>query len=187
MTIEATDVLPRVIDAIGGESTLLFGHSDGATIAAIHAGSVPDRRVRGLILMAPHFFTESMGLAEIEKARDVFATTGMKSRMARYHRDAEATFRGWNDAWLHPDFEGWNVAEFIERWTVPALAIQGLQDQYGTLAQIREVKSRSRMPVDLALIDACLHSPHLEQPERTIAAVAEFTAGLATFAGSVSS
>ncbi|MBB4199264.1 alpha/beta hydrolase [Rhodoblastus sphagnicola] len=171
-------ILPRALDALGAREIILFGHSDGATIAAIHAGAHHDPRLRGLILMAPHFFTESMGLAEIAKAKTAFDTTDLKHRMAQHHRDAEATFRGWNDAWLAPGFARWNVAEVIEHWRVPVLAIQGLQDQYGTLAQIREIERRSRAPVTLALIDACRHAPHLEQPDRTLAAVADFIAGL---------
>ncbi|KZY41969.1 alpha/beta hydrolase, partial [Roseovarius sp. HI0049] len=100
MTREAVDVLPDVLDALGDGPVILFGHSDGATISAEYAGRVEDYRVRGLILMAPHFFTEPMGLAEIAKARKAFEAGDMKDRMAKYHRDAEATFRGWNDAWL---------------------------------------------------------------------------------------
>ncbi|MEQ9676271.1 MAG: alpha/beta fold hydrolase, partial [Roseovarius indicus] len=153
-------------------------HSDGATIAAEYAGRVEDYRVRGLILMAPHFFTEEMGLAEIAKAREAFAEGDMKDRMAKYHRDPEATFRGWNDAWLDPGFEAWNVAEVIDYLRIPALVIQGREDQYGTLAQVEEVETRSYAPVDVAVLDDCRHSPHMDQPERVLEAVAEFTARL---------
>lgn len=175
MTREAVDVLPEVLNAIGFRRGVLMGHSDGATIAAIYAGSVEDFRVRGLILMAPHFFTEAMGLAEIAKAREAFATTDLRDRMARYHRDPEATFRGWNDAWLQPDFIKWNVAEEIEYLRIPVLAIQGRQDQYGTLAQINEIESRSYAPVDVEIIEGCRHAPHQDQPQAVLDAVAEFT------------
>ena len=178
MTREAVDVLPDVLDALGDGPVILFGHSDGATIAAEYAGRVEDYRVRGLILMAPHFFTEEMGLAEIAKAREAFAEGDMKDRMAKYHRDPEATFRGWNDAWLDPGFRAWNVAEVIDYLRIPSLVIQGREDQYGTLAQVEEVETRSYAPVDTAVIDACRHSPHMDQPEKTLAAVAEFTARL---------
>lgn len=178
MTREAVEALPPLLDAIGFRRGILFGHSDGATIAAIHAGSVPDARVRGLILMAPHFFTEDIGLAEIARARQTFATTGLKQKMARYHRDPEAAFRGWNDAWLDPGFRAWNVADVIDHIRVPVLAIQGRGDQYGTLAQIEELETRCPAPLDKVILDDCRHSPHLEQPGTTLDAVAGFVSRL---------
>lgn len=178
MTREATGVVPPLLDAIGFRRGILFGHSDGATIAAIHAGSVGDHRVRGLILMAPHFFTEPMGLAEIERAREAFASTDLKERMARYHDDPEGAFRGWNDVWLDPGFRAWNVADVINHIRVPVLAIQGRDDQYGTLAQIAEVEERCPAPVETAILDDCRHAPHLEQPDHTLDAVTEFIARL---------
>ena len=179
MTREALNVLPSVLDAIGFQRGVLLGHSDGATIAAEYAGGVEDMRVRGLILMAPHFFTEPMGLAEIAKARDAWEQTDLRDRMAKYHDDPEATFRGWNDAWLNPDFAAWDVAECIDYLRVPALAIQGRDDQYGTEAQVRVIEERSYAPVDLELLPDCRHSPHLEQPEKTLALTAEFVQRLA--------
>ncbi len=178
MTREAVEVLPHVLDQAGITRCILFGHSDGATIAAIHAGSVEDFRVRGLILMAPHFFTEEMGLKEITKARAAFETTDMKERMAKYHKDPENAFRGWNDTWLDPAFKAWNVGEVIDYFRIPVLAIQGRADQYGTLAQIEEIETRSYAPVDTVILDDCKHAPHLEQPDRTLDAVAEFAARL---------
>ncbi|BCH28197.1 hydrolase [Mesorhizobium sp. L-8-10] len=178
MTREAIDVLPAVLDAIGARNYILLGHSDGATIAAIHAGSVGDFRIRGAVLMAPHFFTEPMGLAEIAKAKEAFATTDLRQRMARHHRDPEATFRGWNDAWLDPGFVSWNVADVIDYLRVPVLVIQGEHDQYGTVAQIEEIENRSSAPVDVVLLEDCRHSPQFDQPERTIEAVREFAARL---------
>ncbi len=175
MTREALGPLPEILDQVGAERYVLLGHSDGATISAIYAGSVEDFRVRGLVLMAPHFFTEPMGLAEIAKAKQVYETGDLRARMAKYHRDPEATFRGWNDAWLDPGFEAWNVAEVIDYLRVPALVIQGRQDQYGTLAQVEEVETRSYAPVDVEILDACRHAPHADQPEKTLAAIAEFT------------
>ncbi len=174
MTIEATKVLPKVLDQIGFRRGVLLGHSDGATIATIYAGSVSDSRVRGLILMAPHFFTEDMGLNAIAEARRMFATQGLKVQMAKYHRDPVATFQGWNDAWLDPDFRDWNVADVIDFLRIPTLAIQGREDQYGTLAQIDEIETRSYAPVETAILENCRHSPHLDQPEKTLAAISGF-------------
>lgn len=174
MTREALDVLPQVLDGIGFQRGVLMGHSDGATIAAIYAGSLEDFRVRGLILMAPHFFTEEMGLAEIARAKEAFATTDLAAKMARYHRDAEHTFRGWNEAWLNPAFRKWDVSEVIDYLRIPVLAIQGREDQYGTLAQIEEITSRIYAPADVAILEDCRHAPHQDQPERVLAEVSDF-------------
>ena len=173
MTREALDVLPRVLDAFGVRRTVLLGHSDGATIAAIHGGRIADDRVRGLVLMAPHFFAEPAGLAEIRAARAAFERDDeLRTRMAKYHDDPDGAFRGWNDAWLHPDFEAWNVGDVIEGVRVPTLAIQGRDDQYGTLAQIDEIERRARAPLETLILDGCRHSPHLERPAEVVAAVA---------------
>ena len=177
MTREAIDVLPHVLDQAGIRRCILFGHSDGATIAAIYAGSVEDHRVRGLILEAPHFFTEETGLAEIARARETFATTDLKEKMAKYHRDPEGAFRGWCDTWLDPGFEDWNVADVIDYIRVPILVVQGRGDQYGTLAQIEEIETRAYCPVDTAILD-CKHAPHLEAPKETLNAVGEYCARL---------
>lgn len=178
MTREAVEVLPEVLDAIGFQRGVLFGHSDGATIASIYAGSIEDFRVRGLAVVAPHFFTEDMGLAEIAQAKVAYETTDLGAKLGKYHKDAENAFRGWNDAWLAEGFKSWNVADVIDYLRVPTLAIQGTADQYGTKAQIDEIESRSYAPVDVLMIDDCRHSPHLEKPEAVLSAMAEFCARL---------
>lgn len=178
MTGEAVEVLPEVIAALGLERVVLLGHSDGATIAAEYAGRVPDERLEALVLIAPHFFTEDMGLAEIARAREAFASTDLPVKMGKYHRDAAHTFRGWNDAWLDPGFKTWNVADVIDHWCVPCLAIQGSEDQYGTLAQLDVIEARSPEPVARLVVDGAKHAPHLEHPDQVIVAVAQFCAGL---------
>ena len=178
MTREAMDVLPDVLSQIGLQRGILLGHSDGASIAAIYAGSVEDHRIRGLILMAPHFFTEPMALAKIAKAKVAYDTGDLKQRMAKYHRDPNNSFRGWNDSWLHPDFKNWNVADNIDYLRIPVLAIQGQQDEYGTYAQIQEIDDRIYSPVDVTLLNDCRHSPHIDQPVKTCTAIAEFAAQL---------
>lgn len=177
MTRHARDVLPQVLEATGASSFILMGHSDGATIAAEYAGRVEDFRVRGLVLMAPHVFTEPEGLAEIARARAAFGPD-LVARMGKYHRDPAATFRGWNDAWLNPDFARWNVSEVIEYLRIPALVIQGRQDQYGTLAQVQEFANRSYAPVDVLVLDDCRHAPQQDQPDAVLNAVAGFAARL---------
>ncbi|MGR3564579.1 MAG: alpha/beta fold hydrolase [Heliomarina sp.] len=178
MTREAVEVLPQVLDQMGFERGILMGHSDGATIAAIYAGSVADLRVRGLVLMAPHFFTEPAGLESIRETKKTFETTDMAQKMAKYHKNPEIAFKGWNDVWLDPKFESWNVAEVIDYLRIPTLAIQGRDDQYGTLAQIEEIENRAYSPVDTVVLDGCQHAPHLEQTEAVLAAVSEFATRL---------
>jgi len=179
MTREAVDVLPAFLDAIGFRRGVLMGHSDGATIAAIYAGTVSDMRVRATILMAPHFFTEAAGLAEIANAKIVFDTTDLRDKLGKYHRDPEAAFRGWNNVWLHPDFADWHVGDVIDHWRIPSLVIQGRDDQYGTLAQVEEVSTRAYSPVETLILSDCRHSPHVDQRDAVLAGVAEFTTQLA--------
>jgi pimeloyl-ACP methyl ester carboxylesterase len=178
MTREALEVLPGVLDAIGFKRGILLGHSDGASIAAIYAGSVMDLRVRGLCLMAPHFFTEAKGLEAIAQAKVQFETGGLRAGLAKHHADVDYVFRGWNGAWLDPGFERWNIEDAVSYIRVPILAIQGRDDQYGTLAQIDALTAGSYAPVDAAILENCKHSPHLEQPDQTVAAVSDFLSRL---------
>lgn len=177
MTREALGPLKDVLRALpapGGY--ILCGHSDGATIAAVYAGRAADEKLKGVVLMAPHFFTEPAGLAEIAAARKAFETTNLKERMAKYHADPEGAFRGWNDAWLDPKFKAWNVEDALDAVKTPVLALQGREDQYGTLAQIEAVKRRCPGPVELLVLEDCRHSPHLDQAEAVLDAVSAFAA-----------
>lgn len=178
MTREAEQVLPRVLDASGVRRAVLVGHSDGATIATIYAGSVADHRVRGLIVMAPHYFTEDIGLQAIAGAREAFVSGDLRDRLAKYHADPDATFLGWNDAWLNPGFKTWNVSEVIDYIRVPVLALQGRQDQYGTLAQIEELDRRCYAPVDPVVVEDCRHTPFQDQPDLVLGVIADFCARL---------
>ncbi|MEO1494849.1 MAG: alpha/beta hydrolase [Pseudomonadota bacterium] len=174
MTQEAIDVLPRVLDAIGLQRGILLGHSDGATIAAIHGGSVPDPRVHGLILLAPHFFTEPEGLSAIAEAGQSYRATDLRDRLAKYHDDPDISFLGWHDVWLSTEFRAWSVAHVIDEWRVPVLALQGQDDQYGTLAQIHEIERRIRTPLETCILERCGHAPHLEATEATLDAITGF-------------
>lgn len=178
MTDEAVVVLPQLLDNLGIRQAILVGHSDGGTIAAIHAGSTSATRVRGLVLIAPHFFTEAEGLASIEDARRAFDAGDLRERLSRHHKDPDNAFRGWNDAWLSEGFRDWNVADVIDYIRVPILAIQGEDDRYGTRAQIDEIETRAYAPVDIAMLPNCGHSPHAECPDTLRALIAEFTARL---------
>jgi len=176
MSREARFSLPAVLDAIRFERGILLGHSDGASIAAIYAGEHADERVEGLVLMAPHLFTEPPGLASIAEAGQAYETGDLRTKLAKYHAHVDNAFRGWNDAWLDPGFKAWNIEETVERWRVPALIIQGVDDQYGTLAQVRAIEARSPAPVKSLILDACRHSPQIDQPQATLEAIAAFCA-----------
>lgn len=177
MTREAVDVLPKLLDEIGFRTGVLLGHSDGASIAALYLGNIQDHRVRGLILLAPHFFTEPGGLASIAEAKVAYDTGDLKPRLAKYHADVEGAFRGWNDAWLAPGFKDWNIEDAIDYIRVPVLAIQGADDQYGTLAQI-DALEKLYSPLDRVILNACGHAPHLEQPDKTLAEIVDYIARL---------
>ncbi len=143
LTREARSSLPQVLDSIGLRRGVFVGHSDGASISAIYAGDRADESVSGLVLMAPHVFTEPAGLAEIVKTRRAYETTDLRARLARYHDHVDAAFLGWSGAWLDPAFEPWNIEGFVERWRILALVIQGADDHYGTLAQVRAIAARA--------------------------------------------
>jgi pimeloyl-ACP methyl ester carboxylesterase len=167
---EALDVLPRVLRDAGIERPVLVGHSDGASIALIHASRHP---VTALVLLAPHVFVEDLTVASIEEARETFATTDLGTRMARYHRDPERTFRLWNDIWLAPEFRSWNIEDVLADVSAPTLLIQGERDQYGTLAQVEAIERGLGGDVRRVVLDA-RHAPHQEAPEETLKAAAEF-------------
>lgn len=174
MTHEAEDVLGPVLDIAGVRSAVFVGHSDGATIAAIHAGSVSDMRVRGLVLIAPHFFTEPEGLEAIRAAKRAYESGDLKDRLARHHDHPDVAFYGWHDAWTDPGFVDWNVADAIDHWRIPAMVIQGAEDPYGTLAQVREVEDRAYSPVEALIVDGTGHAPHQDAPEIVTPAVTAF-------------
>jgi pimeloyl-ACP methyl ester carboxylesterase len=171
---EACDVLPRVLDAIGFQRGFLLGHSDGASIATIYAGSVQDHRVRGIVLIAPHFFTEQIGLTEIRRARKSFETGGLRDKLERWHADVDAAFRSWNGPWLDPAFETWDITEVLGYIRVPILIVQGENDQYGTIKQIEIAQQECYCPVETAILPGLRHVPHREAPELTLNTVADF-------------
>jgi pimeloyl-ACP methyl ester carboxylesterase len=171
---EARDVLPRVLDAIGFRRGLLIGHSDGASIAAIYAGSIQDHRVRGLVLMAPHFFTEEMGLAEIARTKAAFETGPLRAKLVRWHADPDNAFHSWCGPWLDPEFRKWDLSDELAHIRVPILIVQGEDDQYGTLRQIEVAQQECYCPVDVALLPNTRHAPHRESPEATLRATSQF-------------
>jgi pimeloyl-ACP methyl ester carboxylesterase len=171
---EAQRSLPEVLDAIGLRRGALVGHSDGASISAIYAGEHDDARIEGLVLMAPHVFTEPSGLAGIIDAKRAYETGDLRDRLAKYHDHVDAAFLGWSGAWLDPAFAPWNIERLVERWCAPALVIQGADDHYGTLKQVHAIAARTPAPVETLVLDDCRHAPQFEQPEKTLAAVVAF-------------
>ena len=174
MDEEALEVLPQLLAAIGFQRGILFGHSDGASIAAIYAGSVQDHRVRGLVLVAPHFFTEEMGLAAIRQTREAFAAGGLREKLKRWHSDVDCAFRSWNEPWLNPDFRKWDITEVLGYIRVPILVVQGDGDQYGTLKQVEAVKEECFCPVEAVIMPGIGHTPHRDAPQQTLETTAAF-------------
>jgi pimeloyl-ACP methyl ester carboxylesterase len=171
---EALTVLPRVLDAAGVRRAVLIGHSDGGSIAAIHAGAVRDARVRGVMLIAAHFFVEELNVASIAAIKASYEEGDLRQRLARYHRNVEVAFRGWNDAWLDPRFRAFDITEHVARIRVPILALQGSEDPYGTAEQLRVLERLAHGPVETRLIPGARHAPHLETKDATLAAIVPF-------------
>jgi pimeloyl-ACP methyl ester carboxylesterase len=175
---EALDILPHVLRRLDAREPVLVGHSDGASIAAIYAGSHQDHRVRGLVLIAPHFICEDITHASIAELRKEFEAGELRSRLARWHADVDATVRGWSDVWLGPDFRAWDISEYLAYIRVPVLIVQGEDDHYGTVRQIAIVQEECYCPVEVALLPGARHSPQREAPEATMRVVTEFIARL---------
>ena len=176
MQDEARDVLPALLDMIGFCRGILLGHSDGASIAAIYAGTHQDHRVGGLVLIAPHFFAEDGGIASIAEAKQAYDSTDLKQKLARWHKDVDNAFYGWNGAWLDPDFRNWDITEQLAYIRVPILIVQGEDDQYGTVKQIETAERECYCPVEVALLKDAKHSPQRKAPQATLAAIGDFIA-----------
>jgi pimeloyl-ACP methyl ester carboxylesterase len=172
---EALDTLPELRAELGLDDAILVGHSDGASIALIHAGS-GRWPVRALVLEAPHVFVEDVSVASIEAARRAYETTDLRQRLARYHADVDSAFLGWNDIWLDADFRAWTIEAVLPGVRCPVLAIQGADDEYGTLKQLDAIERGVAGPFERLVLPECKHSPHRDQEETVLAAMARFIA-----------
>lgn len=171
---QAAIALPALLDAFGIRSPILVGHSDGASIALIHAGEFP--QVAGAVVaMAPHLFVEPITVESIADARRRYDCGDLAARFARHHLDGRGTFARWTDAWLDPAFRDWNIEREVARIRVPVLAIQGTGDEYGSMRQIRRIAELGVRAKLLELAE-CGHSPHLDQPDAVLGAIAAFVA-----------
>ncbi|HEX2545216.1 MAG TPA: alpha/beta hydrolase [Ramlibacter sp.] len=169
---QARDVLPALLRELGIAQPWLFGHSDGGSIALLYAAAFP-QDLRGAIVLAPHILVEDVSVRSIAQARQAYLHTDLKQKLARYHDDVDSAFFGWNDAWLDPAFRSWTIEEEIAAIRCPLLAIQGVDDEYGTMEQIRGIQRR--VPhAQLLELPQCGHSPHRDQPEKVIEAVMNF-------------
>ena len=169
---EALVTLPQLLDALAVERPILVGHSDGASIALIYAGS-EGSTTRGSVVMSPHVLVEDVSIESISRARDAYGKTRLRKRLSRYHADVDGAFGGWNDIWLHPDFRAWNIEDCLPRIACPVLAIQGHDDEYGTMDQLARIE-RGADDVRLLKLEDCRHSPHRDQPVAVLEAIARF-------------
>jgi pimeloyl-ACP methyl ester carboxylesterase len=171
---EALEVLPALLPQLDASDPILVGHSDGGSIALIHAGRHP---VTGLALLAPHVVVEDVTVEAIRETRRAYREDGLRERMARHHDDPDAAFNGWCDVWLDPAFRDWSLESDAERVTCPVLLIQGADDPYGTLDQLDRIEARVRGPVERLVVPGG-HSPHLEASEEVLAALVRFSGRL---------
>lgn len=176
MHVEARDIVPAVLDAIGMRNGLLIGHSDGASIAAIYAGSHADPRIAGISLMAPHFIIEDISIRSIAEAKKAYEEGNLRERLARWHQNVDVAFRGWNDAWLNPAFHDWDITEYLPYIRIPLQIIQGVEDQYGTIRQVEIAQEECSCPVEATMLEGVKHSPFREAQERTVSLIADFCA-----------
>ena len=169
---EALEVLPELLPQLDAENAILVGHSDGGSIALIHAAYHP---VTGLVLIAPHSFVEDFTVEEIARTRELYDDGGLRERMARHHDDPDAAFRGWSEVWLDPEFREWSIESDAQGVTAPVLLMQGDADPYGTLEQIDRIKARIQGPVERIVFENAGHSLQLEQPDAVVGAIAAFS------------
>jgi pimeloyl-ACP methyl ester carboxylesterase len=176
---EALKVLPALLDRLGIERPLLVGHSDGASIALIHAAA-SGRPVQGLALMAPHVFVEPVCLESIARIRDSYSKTDLRQRLAKYHAHVDDAFLGWADTWLLPDFRTWSIEDMLPHVAAPMLLIQGAGDEYGTLAQLDRIEANARAPTSRLVLEQCGHAPHRDQESAVLEAIVGFARQLAS-------
>ncbi|MBL4739524.1 MAG: alpha/beta hydrolase [Sneathiella sp.] len=174
MTQEAQSVLPDVLSYMGFQQGYLLGHSDGASIAALYGGHIVDDRILGIILMAPHFFVETISVEAIKAAREAYESGDLRDRLSSYHSDVDNAFWEWNNAWLNPKFASWNIEAILKDISPPVMAIQGDADEYGTLRQLDSLKRHLNSPLRLEVLKDCGHSPHIQCADEVMSMILQF-------------
>ena len=178
-TWEAREVLPALLRSLGVERPILIGHSDGGTIALIYAGSGLEPAPLGVLALAAHLFVEPVSTISIAKARVAYEEGGLREKLARFHADVDGAFYSWNTTWLLPAFiRGFNIEADVARVRCPVLALQGAEDEYGTLRQLEAISGLTDGRAEIVLLPDCRHSPHRDQREATLTAIARFVAAL---------
>jgi pimeloyl-ACP methyl ester carboxylesterase len=175
---EALEALPELLRALGIAQPILFGHSDGGSIALLYAARHVAPEPLSVIAMAPHVFVERVSTISIAKARVAYEETDLRAKLARFHDDVDSAFYGWNTTWLLPAFAHWNIEDEIAAIRCPILVIQGEGDEYGTPKQLESIKAHSGGRAELVLLPECGHSPHRDQREATLVAVKRHLARL---------
>jgi len=173
---EARVVLPELLETLDVRDPILLGHSDGGSIALIHAGTpdLPGPRPRAAIALAAHVFNEDLCVASIAAARKAYQTTNLRERLARYHSDVDGAFFGWNDVWLLPEFRDWTIEDVLPLIECPLLVLQGEDDQYGTMAQVEAICAGAGGPTEAVTVPNCGHSIHVDATETALAHIARF-------------
>jgi len=172
---EALVVLPALLEKFDIESYVLIGHSDGASIGIIYAGSNGQENLQGLVLMAPHVFLEQVSLTGVNRARSLYQTANLRDKLVRYHgSQVDGAFWGWNDFWCRPEIRNWNIEDSLDKIDVPTLVIQGVDDEYGSAAQLDSIESRVSAQVERHLLENVGHSPYREQPEFVLNTINRF-------------
>lgn len=175
---EALEILPLVLETMRIRDAILVGHSDGGSIALIYAGSRSDRTIRALVLEAPHVFVEDITVKSIEAARHSYEAGDLKLRLARYHKNVDHAFRGWNQVWLNPEFRSWNIEEYLPKIHLPVFVIQGEQDKFGSLRQVEAIEKGCAGSVHKLILPDCSHSPHRDQPQQVLQTITAFVKNL---------
>jgi len=178
MNKEGLEVLPEIISSCKIQKYIIVGHSDGASIALIHAGSETANKLLGIINEAPHVFCEKLTISSIKKLRENFYSGNLRERLKNYHKDIDLTFNAWAEVWLDNEFTKWNIESYLPQIKVPQLIIQGNNDEYGTLAQVEAISRKSAGVVETCFLENCGHSPHRDQKSKTLQIMSEFVRNL---------
>lgn len=169
---EALIVLPQLLNQLQIERPILLGHSDGASIALIYAGT-RTRELSAAILLAPRVFVEEVAIRSIAVTKVAYGVGDLRARLARFHNDVDSAFRGWNDIWLHPEFRSWNIESYLAAISCPLLMVQGEEDEYGTMEQVDRI-AHALPQARVLKLTSCGHAPQRDQPQVLLGAIVEF-------------